>query len=96
MHQALIDARWTDSPKALSLDLGIIEDVRSSRELGLGSSREWTRAQLVSRAGRAHLGIISWAQYRPIAVARTIYIHIYIYSSIFSHYFKSNISFFFN
>ncbi|KAK7845067.1 digalactosyldiacylglycerol synthase 1 [Quercus suber] len=44
--RAPIDARQVDSPKALSLDLGILEDVWSSRELGPGSSREWTRCSV--------------------------------------------------
>ena len=42
----LVDARLVDSLKALSFDLGIIDDVRLGRELGPSPSREWTRCSV--------------------------------------------------
>jgi len=53
-----------DSPKALSLDLGIMEDIRSGCELRPDPSREWARCSISSwgRLGQSRKRAMSSVQ----------------------------------
>ena len=46
-----INAQQADSPKTLSIDLGIVEDVQLGRELGPGLSKEWARCSVSKYGG---------------------------------------------
>ena len=46
-----INAQQADSPKTLSIDLGIVEDVQLGRELEPGLSKEWARCSVSKYGG---------------------------------------------
>ena len=46
-----INAQQADSPKTLSIDLGIVEDVQLGHELGPGLSKEWARCSVSKYGG---------------------------------------------
>ena len=75
-----INAQQADSPKTLSIDLGIVEDVQLGRELGPGLSKEWARCSVSKYGGMGPFRtcVISSVQadsHDPY----NIYIYIYIY-----------------